>query len=239
MQGGTYSAEVCIRIASAMARLSRIWWCSSISFACKFKLYDLLSPLSASMAVKDWSCLLIAEKWSRPMKPNAWRDFSAFPTLSTTPTTECKIRSTSLLFHRNPYWQLSRDESLHVTRHNSLSKTILLGILEGGRCFSWQRKCWMDYIKKWTYLPMPELFTRSSCKKHWKRISAESSVISPWQLNWSRDLSEPKTLEFPPIVAEKNCILNSFMNLKTYLFSVGVLWSSCRPLSDSVFLFLF
>ena len=38
---GTCSAEVRIMIASAMAamaRLNRIWWCNTISFASKFKL---------------------------------------------------------------------------------------------------------------------------------------------------------------------------------------------------------
>ena len=32
----------------------------------------------------------------------------------------------------------------HVTRHDSLSKTILPGTLEGGRRVGRQRKCWMD-----------------------------------------------------------------------------------------------
>ena len=35
----------------------------------------------------------------------------------------------------------------HVTRHDSLSKTILQGTLEGGRRSGRQRKCWMDNIK--------------------------------------------------------------------------------------------
>ena len=42
---GTCSAEVCIRIASAMAamaRLNRIWQCNTISSASKFKLYRSL-----------------------------------------------------------------------------------------------------------------------------------------------------------------------------------------------------
>ena len=64
----------------------------------------------------------------------------------------------------------------HITRHNSLSKTILQGILEGGQCCGWQRKCWLDNMKEWTSLPMPELLTsgslpmpelltRASCRK--------------------------------------------------------------------------
>ena len=42
---GTYTAEVNIRIASAiaaMARLHRIWQCNTISFASDFKLYKSL-----------------------------------------------------------------------------------------------------------------------------------------------------------------------------------------------------
>ena len=37
----------------------------------------------------------------------------------------------------------------------------------------------MDNIKEWTFLPMPELLTRASCRKDRKRISAESSLMSP------------------------------------------------------------
>ena len=44
----------------------------------------------------------------------------------------------------------------HVTRHDSLSKTILQDTLEGGRRRGRQRKYWMDNINEWTSLPMPE-----------------------------------------------------------------------------------
>ena len=46
-----------------------------------------------------------------------------------------------------------------VTRHDSLSKTILHGTLEGGRRRGWHRKCWMNNIKEWTSL-RTELLTR-------------------------------------------------------------------------------
>ena len=75
----------------------------------------------------------------------------------------------------------------HVTLYDSLSKTILQDTLEGGRCRCRQRKCWMDNIKEWTSLPMPGLLTRASCRKDWKRIFAESSLMSPRQPNRSRD----------------------------------------------------
>ena len=67
----------------------------------------------------------------------------------------------------------------HVTHCYSLSETILQGTLEGGRHHSWQRKCWMDNIKEWIFLPMPELLTRASSRKDGKRFAAESSVMTP------------------------------------------------------------
>ena len=65
----------------------------------------------------------------------------------------------------------------HVTRHDNLSKTILHSTLEGGRRRGRQRKCWMDNIREWTSLPVPELLTMSCYRKHW--ISAESSLMFP------------------------------------------------------------
>ena len=67
---------------------------------------------------------------------------------------------------------------LTVKRHDSLSKIIIQGTLEGGQLHDQQRKCWMDNIKEWT-LPMPELLARAFCRKDWKRISAESFFVSP------------------------------------------------------------
>ena len=66
----------------------------------------------------------------------------------------------------------------HVMRHDRLSKTILQGTWECGRRLGRQRKCWMDNIKWWTSLTMSELLTWASCVKDWKRISAESSLMS-------------------------------------------------------------
>ena len=43
----------------------------------------------------------------------------------------------------------------HVTRHDSLSKTILHGTVEGRRRLGLQRKCWLDNIKEGTSLPVP------------------------------------------------------------------------------------
>ena len=67
----------------------------------------------------------------------------------------------------------------HIIRHDSLSKTILQGTLEGGRRRDRLRKCWVDSIKERTSLPMPELLTKAFCRSDWRKISAGSSLISP------------------------------------------------------------
>ena len=69
--------------------------------------------------------------------------------------------------------------------HDSLSKTMLQGTLGGGQRRGRQRKRWMDNIKEWTSLPMLELLTMPPTptphppSKDWKKISAESSLMSP------------------------------------------------------------
>ena len=50
---GTYSAEVHIRFASAMARLNMIWWCNTNSSASKFKLYNSLCHLHSPLRLSN------------------------------------------------------------------------------------------------------------------------------------------------------------------------------------------
>ena len=47
----------------------------------------------------------------------------------------------------NQAWTKSPGSDKSHARRDSLSKIILQGILEGGRCCGQQRKCWMDNIK--------------------------------------------------------------------------------------------
>ena len=69
---GTCSAEVRIRITSAMAamaRLNRIWRCNTISFASKFKLYKSLVTSILLYGCETW--ILLAGSGSRLSIPSA------------------------------------------------------------------------------------------------------------------------------------------------------------------------
>ena len=83
-----------------------------------------------------------------------------------------RARSASMWVLRNLFWQLSRQKCAwfgHVTRNDSLSKTILQCTSEGGQQRGQQRKCWMDGTKVWSSLPMPELLTMAFCRKKKKK----------------------------------------------------------------------
>ena len=149
---------------------------------------QILPPPSSSVAVRHRPCLLNLRKRSRLSKPSAWRNLATSPTRSKRPMTKnCGTRPTSL----EPLLAIVKRQKLawfgQVTCHDSLSKTILQDTLEGERCCGRQRKRWMENIKEWIFLPMPELLTQASCRKYWKRIFAEWAVMSP---HWSGDWTE-------------------------------------------------
>ena len=163
---GTCSAEVRITIALAMAGLNRIWPCNTISLASKFKLYKSLVTSILLYGCETWTLLAGAgkkdpgfrnqklEKTFRHLLLGAQdqrlgAEQDQLPCGSTeTSSGNCQETKTCM-----------------VQACFSLSKTTLQGTLEGGRCCGRQRKCWMDSIKEWTSLLMPELLTRAFCRK--------------------------------------------------------------------------
>ena len=173
---GTCSAEIRIRIASAMAAMARvngIWRYNTISFANKFKLYALLSLPSTSTEEKHGPCLLTLKKSIQIFETQSLRKVLLISYLEHKTNDWMRSEINVLVGPQEPLPATVKRRKLtlfrHVTRHNSLSKTILQGTLEDVRRRGRQRKCWMDNIKEWTSLPLPELLTRVSCKKILKK----------------------------------------------------------------------
>ena len=65
----------------------------------------------------------------------------------------------------------------HVFRSSGLAKTILQGIVKGGRKQGRQRKRWEDNIREWTGLEFgkPQRAVKNSEK--WRKLVAKSSVV--------------------------------------------------------------
>ena len=104
---GTYSTEICTRIASAMAataRLDRIWQSNAISSASSFSLYKPLVISILLYGFEKWTPLAECENTIETFETKFLRNFSVSPTWSERPTTRCRTRSISLWAHRNRFW---------------------------------------------------------------------------------------------------------------------------------------
>ena len=162
---------------------NRIWWCDTMRSANKFKLYMSLVTSILLYGCETWTLLADTEQRIQAFETRRiWKLLR----ISYLEQKTCDLVRSKINFHVGPSEPLLatvRRQKLpwfrHVTCHDSLSKTILRGTLEGGRCHCQQRKCCMDDIKEWTYLPMPELLTRASCRKDWKRLCAELTLVYP------------------------------------------------------------
>ena len=169
LQDGTCSAKVCLsELADEMTRLNRILRCNTISFASKFKLYKSFVTATLIYGCETWTLLADSEKRIQAVETKCMR----------------KLLRISYFAHETNDWVRGEISSIvgpqerllttverrklawfgHVERHDSLSKTILQGILEGERCRGRQRKCWIDNSEEWISMLMAELFTRASCR---------------------------------------------------------------------------
>ena len=195
---GICSAEVRMRVASAMAtmaRLKRIWRCNTISFASKFKLYKSFVTSVLVYGCEMWTLIADSEKRTQAFETKCHRKLLRIPYLEHMTNDWVRNKTNSLVGPQEPLLATFGRRKLawlgHVTRvrHNSFFKPTPQGPSEGGQSCGRQRNCWMNNIKEWTSLPMPKLLTRAY---YWKRISAELYLMSPRRPSWWRDRTELK-----------------------------------------------
>ena len=65
----------------------------------------------------------------------------------------------------------------HVTRSSGLAKTILQGIMKGGRRQGRQRKGWEDNIREWTGLEFTKSQRAVENRGKWRKLVVKSSVV--------------------------------------------------------------
>jgi len=70
----------------------------------------------------------------------------------------------------------------HVMRHDTLSKTILQGTVDGGRRQGRQRQSGSDNIKDWTEMIFPDLLSMAANRTARRNTSASSAIRSPRRL---------------------------------------------------------
>ena len=169
---GTCSSEV--RISNGQTKQDLVM--QHHQLASKFKLYKSLVT-SILYGCEAWTLLADSEKRIQAFETKCLRKHPRFSYLEHKTNDWVRSQINFLVGPQEPLPATIKRRKLawfgHVTHHDSLSKTILRGSLEGGRRRGRQRKCCMENIKEWTSLPMPELLTKASSKKDWKTISAD------------------------------------------------------------------
>ena len=65
----------------------------------------------------------------------------------------------------------------HVTRSSGLAKTILQGIVQGGRRRGRQRKRWENNIKEWTGLGWNTILRKAENREEWKKVVVKSTLV--------------------------------------------------------------
>ena len=143
--------------------------------------------VKAHDAVPSMSHSLLADSEKRVhrlLRPSSYGNSSTSPIWSTRPITGCVARSTSLWSPGTASGHCQETESKMAQACHApwqpLQNYPSRHLWRGVQCHGQQRISWTDNVKDLTSMPRPELLKMASHRKDWKKISAESSVVSPW-----------------------------------------------------------
>ena len=183
---GRSTTEIKARLAmatAAMAKLIKFWRSNSLSFQTKLRLFKSLVMSILLYGCESWTMTAETTWMIETFETKSFRRLLGI---------SWEERKTNVFVRNKVKEQAGPQEPLlarvkrrklawfgHVTRHNTLPKTVLQGTLEGGRSRGRQRKCWMDNIKEWTRLDSPTLIRKAEDRADWRRLAASSSLMSP------------------------------------------------------------
>ncbi|KAI8486085.1 hypothetical protein Bbelb_361850 [Branchiostoma belcheri] len=183
---GTSKVEVHRRIAlatAAMARLTRIWKSKNISFAVKYKLYKSLVVSILLYGCETWTLLTDTERRIQAFETKSLRRLLGISYHQHETNEYVYQQVYSLVGPQEAVMSTVRRRKLqwfgHLTRHNNLAKTILQGTLEGKRRRGRQKKVWLDNIKDWTSLTVPQILTAAQDRRTWLYSCCKVSLVPP------------------------------------------------------------
>ena len=187
---GRSTAEIKIRLAIAtasMAKLNKIWSSKDVSFSTKMKLYKTLVLSTLLYGCESWTLTADSTKRIQAFRNKCYRRMLGI---------SWKDLKTNEFVQRGIKARAGQQENLlgivkrrklawfgHISRHNSLAKTVLQGTLEGGRKRGRQVKCWADNLKEWTRLDSPTLTRLAEDRPAWRSLSYDVLIMSPLRLH--------------------------------------------------------
>ena len=180
------TAEIKTRIAiatSTMAKLDKVWRSKDISFPTKMKLYRALVLSTLLYGCESWTMTAETTKRVQSFETKCFRRMLGISWSERKTNDFVRAQVTSLDGPQDPLLAIIKRRKLtwfgHVSRHNSLPKTILQGTLEGGRKRGRQQKSWLDNIKEWTRMDSPTLIRKAEDRACWRQLARTSSLMSP------------------------------------------------------------
>ncbi|GFS25122.1 hypothetical protein ElyMa_003433600 [Elysia marginata] len=88
-----------------------------------------------------------------------------------------KLLCISYLEHKTSKYVRDEVQSLAGPQEPLLA-TIMQSTMESGRRRGSQRRSWLDNVKKWTTMTLPDLLIQINDRPPWRRIAASSAIIS-------------------------------------------------------------
>ena len=121
---------------AAIARLNGIWLCNTITSTSKFKFYNHLVTSNLLYGCETWTLLADSEKKDQVSKTKCMTELLCIFYSEHKTKKGVKSKINSLVGPQEPLLANVNRQKLawfgRVTRHDSLSKTILQGTMEGG-----------------------------------------------------------------------------------------------------------
>ena len=180
------TVEIKSRIAiatSTMAKLDKIWRNKGIRFSSKMRLYRALVLSTLLYGCESWTMSAETTKKIQTFETKCFRRMLGITWQEKKTNDYVKSQVTSLDGPQEPLLAVIKRRKLtwfgHVTRHNTLPKTILQGTLEGGRKRGRQQKAWFDNIKEWTRMDSPTLLKTAENHACWRQLARTSSLMFP------------------------------------------------------------
>ncbi|GFS01436.1 endonuclease-reverse transcriptase [Elysia marginata] len=192
-EDGSSTVEVRTRIAlatAAFAKLGKIRK-SSISFKAKHKLFRSLVSSILTYGCKTWTLLADTERRIQAFENKCLRKLLRISYKEHETNESVRELVVAYVGLQEPLLATVKRHKLawfgHVTRHDSLSKTILQGTVEGKHTRGRQKKAWCDNIKGWTGMAMYELVRSASDRDAWQQKTDSSALRSPRRPHRSRN----------------------------------------------------
>ena len=169
-------------VTSTMTQLTKIWK-SSMCLTVKVKLYKLLVLSILLYGCEAWTLTAETQRRIRAFESKCYRRMLRVSYTEHRTNDDILNEIVARAGPQEPILTTVKRRKLtwfgHHTRHDSLSKTILQGTVEGQRRRGRQKKMWIDNVKDWTEMSLPRLLEKANDRQAWRKTVSSASSKSP------------------------------------------------------------